>query len=74
MAEKKTFEIDSDIVRGVALLFDIAVEDVESSEIESVLLRVLEHDRNRCKAKAEALQEVISTQYIPYIPEETKDE
>lgn len=74
MKEKKTFEIDADIVKGVALLFDIAVEDVESAEIESALLRVLEQARDRCKAKAEALQEIIRSQYIKYEPEETENE
>lgn len=71
---KKTFEIDADLVRGVALLFDIAVEDVESVDIECALLKELKHARDNCHAKAEALQEVIRTQYVPYNPEEEKHE
>ena len=71
---KKTFEIDEDIVRGVALLFDLELNDVGSEEIECALLKELEHVRDNYAAKSRALQEVISTQYIPYNPEEEKND
>ena len=71
---KKTFELDADIVKGVAIMFDYLEEDVESEDIESALLKEFEHVRSRCQAKADALQEIIRSQYILYQPEEEKHE
>lgn len=71
---KKVFKLDADIVKGVALMFDYVPDEVESEDIESALLNAFDNVRARCQAKADALQEIIQSQYIPYQPEEEKND
>lgn len=62
----KSFEIDPNILWGVALVLDISPNDVESWDIESLLLNEIRNVRNSKRSKADALDEVLKKSQIKY--------
>ena len=55
----KSFEFDPNIIWGVAQVLDISPNDVESGDIESLLLNEIRHVRDSKRSKADALDEVL---------------
>ena len=62
----KSFEIDPNVLWGVALVLDISPNDVESWDIESLLLNEITSVRNSKRAKADALDEVLKKVRVKY--------